>query len=326
MTFMPNLSSETWRRVSAYIAAGEPFAFVRRPDGTTHIFDNPLLADDVAPQGPYFRIAPWDDGADCYPPTSREDYAERLGALIAGLGTELRKVVFSRTTCGQLATDTIAEKARTYFECFPEALCFLYYTPCTGLWLGASPELLLKSECRGVFSTMALAGTRAVGSDAPWDDKNSEEHAYVVDFITSAFRTAGLEPETGMRSTLRFGKIEHLCTRISARGDDSLFRSLLDRLNPTPALCGTPRDAARQAISRFEAHKRGCYGGYIEFRMPQSEIREAYVNLRCAHIARNGRWCAFSGGGIVGDSVIDDEWLESERKAEVLVGILEGRR
>ena len=326
MTSMPSPSTEMWRRVGAHIAAGESFAIVRRPDGAAQIVDAPLDTDAPTPEGPYFRISPWDEGSRHYLPTSREDYAARLGALIRSFGPNLRKVVFSRTTCGRIAPDTIVEKARKYFVRFPEALCFLYYTPATGFWLGASPELLLKSENGGRFSTMALAGTRLADGDGPWDKKNSEEHAYVVDFIETAFRDAGLIPETDDRATLRFGRIEHLCTRISAKGDDSAFRNLLERLDPTPALCGTPRDAAREAISRFEAHKRGCYGGYIEFRMPRSETREAYVNLRCARIDRDGHWCVFSGGGIIESSVVDDEWLESERKAEALVSILEDRQ
>ena len=65
---------------------------------------------------------------------------------------------------------------------FPFSFVYCLYTPNTGIWLGASPELLLEqlNEC---FSTIALAGTQRKETFTAWLDKEKNEQALVEKFI-----------------------------------------------------------------------------------------------------------------------------------------------
>ena len=322
MTSMANRSTDYRTLVARKIAAREPFALVRDEAGRFVFFPKPIYRDPAPAGGSYFRISPWDDGHKGFPDTDREEYLENLRGLMSWLGAEVPKTVFSRTRTGRIALESLADRVFGYFLHFPASLCFFYYTPETGYWFGATPEILLREDAPGRYSTMALAGTREATVNSPWDDKNIAEHRFVVDFIISALREAGAEVRSGEMTSLRYGTIEHLHTPIAVEAPSELFPLLGDSLNPTPALCGTPRDAARRLIDVFEPHSRGCYGGYIEFRDPVSGLRRAYVNLRCARMDLLGRWCAFAGGGIVESSVPEDEWEETVRKISPIVQAL----
>lgn len=251
--------------------------------------------------------------------TCRDGYLRGLSDVIAALRRgDGGKVVISRVLVADAARLDVTALADAVFAAFPRAFRFLYFTPATGLWIGASPELLLRR--RGdVLHTMALAGTRPAGSAGAWDAKNIAEHRLVVDFIADALRGCGLDPVVGPTHTLPYSAaVEHLCTDVAAEGGGDAFDSVLRALHPTPALCGYPRGFAADVIARTEAHDRGCYGGYIAL-----GDTEAYVNLRCARIYPDGSCCLFAGGGIMPDSDPAAEWEESGRKASSLLSLIE---
>lgn len=206
--------------------------------------------------------------------------------------------------------------AITYFNRFPDTFRAVYFTRETGLWIVATPELLLSSDSHGRYKTMSLAGTRPKGCGAEWDTKNIEEHEYVTDHIRNVFIKNGLKPEVSEPESLAFGAVEHLCERISASGDAD-FLKLMEDLSPTPAVCGTPRRVALRRIVACETHRRNCYGGWIA--VGDENGIEAYVNLRCALVAKEGdgiyRYNIYAGGGLTADSSPLDEWNEAGSKA-----------
>lgn len=129
-----------------------------------------------------------------------------------------------------------------------------------------NPELLLESDSRSrEVRTMALAGTRPSDDDTPWDDKNIYEQSLVTDFIAETLKKEGLDVTVDDLSERRFINIKHLCTEITARGADDI-PALMSELSPTPAVAGYPRDEAIEEISRYETHRRNCYGGYVGVR------------------------------------------------------------
>ena len=73
-------------------------------------------------------------------------------------------------------------------------MCVLYYHPDYGLWMGASPELLV-SEHNGIFKTVALAGTKPdtgeSTSQIAWSQKEIEEQAMVSRYIIDQFKKSG---------------------------------------------------------------------------------------------------------------------------------------
>lgn len=254
------------------------------------------------------------------PQITRDEYLAAVSRVMESCRQRQGKTVFSRAISATMADGTTAG---TIFDdlCreFPQTFRFIFHTPETGLWLGATPELLLDHDaatrrCR----VMSLAGTRPrTEGDTPWDDKNLRENRFVTNFITDIFRALGADATTSPQQTLRYGRnIEHICHMIEATLPHGVTAAeLIDRLNPTPALCGTPREAAIADITANELHDRGCYGGAVGLvsTAAHADIR-LFVTLRCCHISdRTIR--AFAGGGITPDSDPATEWRESSAKA-----------
>ncbi|MGN0223313.1 MAG: chorismate-binding protein, partial [Muribaculaceae bacterium] len=144
--------------------------------------------------------------------TDREQYLSRVESLIEELKTTGGKTVIART-----ATGTLPQSPANCFAALTEAMplnfCHIYYTPATGAWMGATPEVLLDAFDRK-YITMALAGTRPADSCGPWDEKNTREQQMVTDFIVDNLRPLSAQIEVSNKITLPSGKIEHICTRI----------------------------------------------------------------------------------------------------------------
>ncbi len=254
--------------------------------------------------------------------TTREEYeaeVENLKEAIAQAGGG--KIVAARVLVSNVYTDPVRAFS-TLCQRYRNAFVFLFSTPATGCWIGASPELLLTS-LNGHLETVALAGTKKSGSSEKWDSKNLEEQRMVTEYICDCFRRHGLSPEAGDLATVSAGPVEHLCTPVSAQcsiGETGELSSLLHDLSPTPALCGMPREMALEAILKNETFERGCYGGYCG---PFRSIRDFRFNvvLRCAMV-ESKRIACFAGGGITRLSDPEKEWLETEMKLSTLSELL----
>lgn len=251
--------------------------------------------------------------------TDKARYLSDLAALIPRLRKRNGKTVISKVIAGQGLHIDWTKVAERYFDRFPDVFRYLYYTPFTGCWLGATPELILKVDfTTGGLSTMALAGTRSL-SASPWDDKNIKEHEWVVRYISDSLVANGIHPVISRTETISYGKIEHLCTPINGDICDADPFLLLDSLSPTPALGGFPLKDAVDDISEIEVHPRRCYGGYIG--IIGQEMFMAYVNIRCVNFIGD-KWCVYSGGGITPDSDPECEWIETEEKARVIKSLI----
>ena len=275
-----------------------------------------------------FFAVPWlcgfADGVriDCPPlwreSTPKEYYLQSVENLIDELTQTGGKTVISRTICGTNRVDAVAA-AEQYFAANVSAFCCLLSLRGVGTWLIATPELLLQSDGAN-FSTMALAGTRAVNADGDWSEKNIAEQCMVADFITDVCSSYNISVCTDGPFTRQANRVEHLCTMISGRlTEGATFREVASRLSPTPALCGLPRDVSCRRIAAIERHQRQLYGGFVGW--GNGAESRAYVVLRCARIESDG-WCVYAGGGITAQSDADDEWRETELKSAALVEIL----
>lgn len=279
---------------------------------------------------------------------SKREYTESVNRIKREIAEgKLMKCVLCRKIISDIDID-IEETFHELCRAYPKAFVFLYHIEGLGIWMGASPELLLKYDGKRV-KTMALAGTKVAGSAVPWDKKNIEEQRIVKEYIEDVLKGlgGGSEPSVSETMTLWAGPVEHLCTQIemkccSAKDAQAIAR----KLSPTPALSGMPRETAFEIIREVEQGDRGCYGGYCGPR-EESGKRENfsyYVNLRSMQIGtlevrseeravrceekgvrsegKTLRICQYSGGGIMGDSDADAEWEETERKATtVALGI-----
>lgn len=226
------------------------------------------------------------------------DYIDALTALIAHLKTNEGKTVFAYCFEKEVVDIDVLNLYFNLSALYPSLYIYLWYTAETKeLWLGATPEILLSQDSEGV-KTMALAGTRPVSSnDAPWDTKNVKEQSLVTEFITDCFAANGYTPHIQPTYTLNAGRIEHICTPISAAplGQNSLA-SLLKSLSPTPAVCGSDFQFSMQYICGNENKPRRFYGGFSGFYSPDSDFT-FYVTLRCACLnLMQKKACIYAGG------------------------------
>lgn len=202
---------------------------------------------------------------------------------------------------------------------YPEAFVFLFTTPETGTWIGATPELLLAGKGY-LLRSMSLAGTRPAHFKGDWDDKNIREQLIVTHYISDIFREYGIMPGLEGPVTRQAGPVEHLQTIISGITKDITdIPAIIDALSPTPALCGIPRELAVKTITALETFQRGCYGGFCGPWLSGHEF-SLFVVLRCARITPDVM-VLYAGGGIMPDSNPDSEWLETERKLLTLADI-----
>ena len=95
---------------------------------------------------------------------------------------------------------------------------------------------------------------------------------------------------------------------------------VLDRLSPTPAVAGLPRDISLGRISAIEYFKRNCYSGYIA--VIQGDSVSAWVNLRCLQFTADSRYCIYAGGGITALSNPECEWEETGAKINSILSVL----
>lgn len=254
---------------------------------------------------------------------SREEYTEAVACIVDLLGKTGGKTVYSRRKHMSSSVHP-ADAAAKYFASHPKDFCYIYQTPDTGLWFGATPELIARKDPEGeMVVSMALAGTKPADDTTPWDGKNIEEHRFVLDYICDTFRECGLEPMVVDDKELVTGAVKHLRHTVIGLGKADITDLTL-KLSPTPAICGTPSETALRQIAEFEPLPRLCYGGEIVLKTKSQHV--SYLNLRCALASTDDGqtwdYNIFCGGGITAKSDPETEWIETELKAKSLAEAL----
>ncbi|MBO7291118.1 MAG: chorismate-binding protein [Bacteroidaceae bacterium] len=257
---------------------------------------------------------------------TQEEYLRQANSLIERMRQgEMSKVVLSRTITR--SCDTAKMLPRYYARLcvmYPHAYVFVVSYPGVCGWVGATPEVLLRSTQQG-YATMALAGTRKAGGVTAWGDKEIDEQQYVARYIARI-----LEKEKDIRvedrtETLRAGQVEHLCTHfdITTHPDAALRDRLVGAFHPTPAVAGTPTADAMQAIGLTEGRSRRYYGGYVGESLSDGRCA-LYVNLRSMEFTADAVRL-YVGGGLTAHSVAQDEWNETCAKAQTMLSAFQDK-
>lgn len=229
---------------------------------------------------------------------------------------EASKVVLARTLRAELQTTTPGALFEAAAAMLPNAFVALVRTERYGLWLGASPERLVQFH-QGTVEVDSLAGTLPSAS-APteaqaWGNKEREEQAWVTRMVLDTLARAGVQNiQTHGPLVKQAGPVAHLHTRITGSAKDLDPLELARMLHPTPAVGGTPSDAALSLIHTLEPRPRSLYAGY--WGPHDAQHTQLFVNLRCMELFP-GEALLHVGAGITGDSDPDAECEEVERKA-----------
>ncbi len=212
------------------------------------------------------------------------------------------------------AEDLFMKACRLY----PRLFVALVSTPQSGTWLMATPEILLSGK-ENTFFTMALAGTQRT---TVWSGKNREEQQCVADYIEDCIKEFADDYSLDGPYTTMAAQLYHLRTDFRFHlQDGNRLGDVLDKLFPTPAVCGIPKDLARQFILSHEHQSRKYYSGFVG---PLSFHGDThlYVSLRCMNILGNGMYDLYAGGGLLVGSEMQKEWEETEAKLQTMKVIL----
>lgn len=258
---------------------------------------------------------------------------ERLVGLFAGaVGRgRLDKVVLARRVDLRSSIEIDVENAlRRLAAGAPEGTIYAFVRG-GRTFFGATPERLVRTAGRD-FETVAIAGSTARGSTAAEDaalaaallasEKEREEHAVVVEMLRASLAPLAETLEVGATpGILPLRDVQHLVTPVRGRlRDEAGLLGLAERLHPTPAVGGEPRDLALEMIAEHEGIERGWYAGPIGWLGADGD-GELMVALRCGLVA--GRDATlFAGCGIVADSDPSREWEESKMKLRPVASAL----
>ena len=200
--------------------------------------------------------------------------------------------------------------------------------------VGASPELLVRYEDNEV-TIRPIAGTRPRGADRQSDEqlaielqqdpKERAEHTMLLDLASNdvgRVSKIGTVQVDDFMTIERYSHVMHLVTNVSGqlRAGISPFDALRAGF-PAGTVSGAPKIRAMEIISELEGEQRGVYAGAVGY-FSYTGDQETAIALRTM-VIKDG--CAYiqAGGGVVADSLPENEYQESLNKAKALLRALD---
>lgn len=199
-------------------------------------------------------------------------------------------------------------------------------------FIGATPERLVSVEGDRLLST-CLAGTaprgeteeedNRIAEDLFSDSKNRAEHDYVVKMIRNSIQPSCSQVEIPKEPIVYpFKNLHHLYTPVYAtlKPNYSIL-DIVEKLHPTPALGGEPKEASLSFIRQYELLDRGWYGAPIGWFDSQNN-GEFAVAIRSG-LMQGDEASLFAGGGIMKDSNPAEEYEETNIKFLPMLSVME---
>lgn len=304
-----------------------------------------FMALDSSPHG----AAPTDASPSLCMEPHRDVYQEMVRQAIIRLRqthdgpTAIRKVVLARSLTVDRGTpfdigrmlQRLMEDSSVTTYCLPLPTCATDYVP--RYLTGATPELLISRRGSRIDSH-PLAGSMP-RQPQPELDRNAAdrlmrsvkdrvEHRVVVEFIADLLNPLCSDLCVPASPSLRATRsMWHLGTHMTGtlkHPDDmdvSSSLAIAARLQPTPALCGAPRDPALDLIRQLESFERGFYGGAVGWSDSMGN-GDWHVAIRCAEV-QGARARLYAGAGIMHDSDPLSEADETAAKFNAMIHALE---
>ena len=208
---------------------------------------------------------------------------------------------------------------------------YMYYLDLNGFQIvGAAIETVAKVE-DGVVATHPIAGTRPRGQTTAEDNalegelKNSEkqraEHIMLLDLGRNDIgrvSVPGTVNVTQFMDVERFSHVMHLVSHVEGRlKPDMTPYDALRACFPAGTVSGAPKIRAMEIIAEVEGERRGPYGGAVAYFSYNGNMDTALV-LRTG-IFKDGVMYVQAGGGVVADSVAEDEYMETRHKSGAMM-------
>lgn len=200
-------------------------------------------------------------------------------------------------------------------------------------YAGASPEMLV-SVNGGKVVNRPIAGTIKRGETDAEDAKNERqlindpkeraEHTMLVDLGRNdlgKISKFGSVKVTDLMVIERYSKVMHIVSNVVGElADDKKPLDALMAVLPAGTLSGAPKVRAMEIIDELETTKRGLYGGTVGYLAFDGSI-DTCIAIRTV-LFRNGKAYVQAGGGVVADSVPENEYMESVNKSMAVVNAI----
>ncbi len=195
--------------------------------------------------------------------------------------------------------------------------------------ISLSPELFFRLDGKRIWSR-PMKGTARPGRDLDEtmasarqlasSEKNRAENVMIVDMVRNDL---GRIAEPGSVEVPEIFQIEHhptvlqMTSTVSALTDATLEK-IFSALFPCASITGAPKISTATVISALEVQPRGIYTGAIGWVGPNRQARFG-VAIRTAVVDGERQTAEYSvGGGVVWDSVAEDEFAECATKARIV--------
>jgi para-aminobenzoate synthetase len=203
--------------------------------------------------------------------------------------------------------------------------------------LCSSPERFIRINNNGTIETRPIKGTR------PRKELPHEDEAQALALTTSLKDRAELTmiidlERNDLGRVCQFGSVKvpdliklekyptvwHLVSTITGRLPKGLLpNEILRGIFPGGSITGAPKIRAMEIIEEIEPYRRGIYTGSIGY-ISYDGTWDMNIVIRTILI-KDGKAYVHVGGGIVADSVPEDEYNETLDKAKALFRVLEGQ-
>ena len=199
--------------------------------------------------------------------------------------------------------------------------------------ISSSPERLVSVD--GSFlETRPIAGTRPRGSSALHDielskelinsDKEKAEHLMLVDLerndISKVCKAGSVEVNE-MMTIESYAHVHHIVSNIRGEKNDSVTPGMIiSSLFPGGTITGCPKVRCMQILGELEKVGRGPYTGSCGYITHGGNMD---INILIRSMLKEDKFLFFrAGGGIVADSIPENETSETEAKANGMLKAL----
>ena len=199
--------------------------------------------------------------------------------------------------------------------------------------LSFSPERFFRVSDGNIYS-YPIKGTRPRSVDIDRDEQLAEElfhsekdraeHLMIVDLLRNDLGKVcnfGSIKVNDLYKVESYETVHHLVTEITGNLKYNIQEmDIINALFPGGSITGAPKERAMQIIDSLENYSRGIYTGSIGYITSSGKMD---FNIAIRTLTIQGRTATYPvGGGIVWDSIPEEEWKETNTKSEILKNVL----
>jgi anthranilate synthase component 1 len=199
--------------------------------------------------------------------------------------------------------------------------------------VGSSPEMLVRVDNQ-VVETFPIAGTRPcvkepsenrrLAKELLADPKERAEHVMLVDLARNdvgKIAKFGSVHVPEFMKVHRYSHVQHIVSQVVGDlKDDLKSYDALRAVFPAGTVSGAPKVRAMEIIEELEPTRRGPYAGAVGY-FSYNGNADFAITIRTLFADKDKAYIQ-AGAGIVADSVPENEWFETDHKAEALMKAL----